>query len=77
MIPAKEHDMKTNMGKFDRALRIVLAAILVWVAFGTGLAAAGGLHWLALAVAAVFAVTAVVGNCPLYSLVGLRTCRDC
>ncbi len=77
MIPAKETDMKTNMGKFDRALRIVLAAILVWVAFGTGLAAAGGLHWLALAVAAVFAVTAVVGNCPLYSLVGLRTCRDC
>ena len=69
--------MKTNMGKLDRGLRILVALILVWVAFGTSVAAAGGLHWLALIVAAIFVLTSVVGMCPLYSLVGLKTCRDC
>ncbi|MGB2203378.1 MAG: YgaP family membrane protein [Pseudooceanicola atlanticus] len=65
--------MKTNMGKLDRGLRIVVALILVWVAFGTSVAAAGVLHWLALIVAAIFVLTSVVGMCPLYSLVGLKT----
>ena len=69
--------MTTNMGKLDRGLRLVVAAVLVWAAFGTAVAAAGVLHWLALIVAAVFVLTALVGNCPLYSIVGLRTCRDC
>lgn len=67
--------MTKNMSTLDRGLRLVVAAILVWVAFGTGFAAAGVLHWLALAVAAIFALTALVGNCPLYSIVGIKTCR--
>lgn len=69
--------MSTNMGKADRALRIVIALVLLFVAFGTSFAAAGLLHWLAIIVAAVFVVTSVVGNCPLYSIIGLKTCRDC
>ena len=32
--------------------------------------------WM-LAVAVVFTVTALVGNCPLYRIIGLKTCRDC
>lgn len=67
--------MRTNMGTIDRGLRLVIAAVLVYAAFGTAVAAAGALHWLALAVAAVFTLTAVVGNCPLYSILGIRTCR--
>jgi len=66
--------MTTNMGKSDRAIRLIVAALLVYVAFGTGIAAAGILHWLALAVAAVFTVTALIGTCPLYSIIGIRTC---
>ena len=32
--------------------------------------------WLAaVLVAAVFALTAAAGHCPLYRIVGLRTCR--
>ncbi|MEO0866443.1 MAG: DUF2892 domain-containing protein [Pseudomonadota bacterium] len=27
--------------------------------------------------AAVFTLTALVGNCPLYSIVGIKTCKDC
>ena len=66
--------MTTNMGKTDRAIRLIVAALLVYVAFGTGIAAAGILHWLALAVAVIFTVTALIGNCPLYSILGIRTC---
>lgn len=69
--------MTTNMGKIDRGGRIALAAVLLALAFGTNLLGVGVLFWLALAVAAIFAITAFVGNCPLYSIVGLKTCRDC
>ena len=31
----------------------------------------------AIAVAAVFILTSLVGMCPLYSIIGLKTCRDC
>ncbi|WP_171125030.1 MULTISPECIES: DUF2892 domain-containing protein [unclassified Ruegeria] len=69
--------MITNMGKLDRGLRIAVAVILLFVAFGTGMAGSGLLFWLAVIVAAVFGVTALVGNCPIYSIVGLKTCKDC
>ena len=66
--------MTTNMGKLDRVIRLIVAALLVVAAFGSGIAAAGILHWLALAVAAVFTVTALIGTCPLYSIIGIKTC---
>lgn len=69
--------MTTNMGKTDRGLRLVIAAALLFLAFGTSVLGAGILFWLALVVAAVFTLTAFVGNCPLYSIVGLKTCKDC
>ena len=67
--------MTTNMGRSDRALRLVAAAVLIFIAFSVQVAAAGLLHWGLLAVAAVMAVTALIGVCPLYSVFGLRTCR--
>lgn len=67
--------MTTNMGKLDRAGRLVLAAALLFLAFGTDVLGAGALYWVALAVAGVFTLTALAGNCPLYSLLGIRTCR--
>lgn len=69
--------MINNMGKVDRGGRLVIAAVLLVLAFGTNVLGAGILFWLALIVAAVFTLTALVGNCPLYSIVGLKTCRDC
>ena len=69
--------MTTNMGKFDRGVRLVIVAALLFVALGTALLGSGLLFWLALVVAAVFTLTAFVGNCPLYSIVGLKTCEDC
>lgn len=67
--------MARNMGTLDRGLRIVAALVLLWAAFGTAFAAAGILHWVLIAIAAVFILTALIGNCPLYSIVGIKTCR--
>ena len=69
--------MTTNMGKVDRGGRLAIAAVLVLLAFGTSVLGSGILFWIALAVAAVFTLTAFVGNCPLYSVIGLKTCKDC
>lgn len=69
--------MKTNMGILDRTLRLLAAVVLLWAAFGTTFAATGFLHWLFIGIAAIFALTGVVGNCPIYSAIGIRTCRDC
>ncbi|MAC77971.1 MAG: bifunctional protein GlmU [Rhodobacteraceae bacterium] len=67
--------MPVNMGKADRAIRIAVALVLLYLAFATTVAAAGLLHWIAIAVAAVFILTSLVGVCPLYSVIGLKTCR--
>ncbi|MEM8569648.1 MAG: DUF2892 domain-containing protein [Pseudomonadota bacterium] len=69
--------MTTNMGKLDRGGRLAIAAALVLLAFATNLLGGGVLFWIALVVAAVFTLTAFVGNCPLYSILGFKTCRDC
>ncbi|MFO8126128.1 DUF2892 domain-containing protein [Yoonia sp.] len=69
--------MTTNMGKIDRVGRLAIAAVLLFLAVGTNVLGTGILFWLAVIVAAVFALTALVGSCPLYSIIGLKTCRDC
>ncbi|MFI0396389.1 YgaP family membrane protein [Paracoccus jiaweipingae] len=66
--------MTKNMGNIDRILRLIVAAVLLYLAFGTQYAAAGALHWIAIVVAAVFIVTSLIGNCPLYSIIGIKTC---
>ena len=67
--------MTKNMGTLDRGLRIAAALVLLYLAFGTAFAATGILHWLFIAIAVVFLITSVIGNCPLYSIVGIKTCR--
>ena len=67
--------MTRNMGMLDRGLRVGAALILLYLAFGTAFAAAGFLHWLLIAVATVFLLTSIVGNCPLYRVIGVKTCR--
>lgn len=69
--------MTTNMGKIDRGGRLAIAAFLLYLALGTSVLAGGIFFWLAVVVAIVFTVTAFVGNCPLYALVGLQTCKNC
>lgn len=66
--------MIKNMGNTDRILRLIVAAVLLYLAFGTQYAATGLWHWVAIVVAAVFIITSLIGNCALYSIFGIRTC---
>ena len=61
--------MKTNVGTLDRVLRIGLGiALLAWM-----LAGEGDARWRG-AIGLVPLVTGMLGFCPLYRLLGLRTC---
>lgn len=57
-----------NVGTFDRWLRVALGACLISIVF-TGPETAWG--WLGL----IPLMTGLLGQCPLYSLLGIRTCR--
>lgn len=60
--------MNRNMGRLDRALRVALGIVLI------GLALAGPqspLGWIGI----IPLATATIGWCPLYSMLGIRTCR--
>jgi hypothetical protein len=69
--------MIANVGTVDRAVRLVLGAALVAAAIFSGLAFFDGavLKYGAVVVGLVLAVTAVVRICPLYSALGVRTCK--
>ncbi len=64
--------MKKNMGTADRVIRIIIAAT-VGVLFFTGVIP-GTLGIVLLILAGVFVLTSLISFCPLYSLVGIRTC---
>ena len=62
------------MGKLDRSIRVVLAAVLV-VLFFTGYVQ-GAIGYVFLALAMVFLLTSFVNFCPLYALFGMNTCKS-
>ncbi len=67
--------MKTNMGNIDRGLRIAIA-LVIGVLFAMGhLALSSTLGIILAVVAGIFGLTALIGNCPLYSILGLSTCK--
>lgn len=71
--------MTTNVGTLDRVLRAALGIVLLYLAFASGLPvfAAPFAKYAAAAVGIVMLGTATLRICPLYLLVGLKTCRDC
>lgn len=65
--------MKKNMGGSDRLIRLIVALIVVilyWKGF-----IEGTLAYVLLALSAIFVITSLVSFCPLYTLVGLNTCK--
>lgn len=69
--------MTINVGTTDRILRAALGAILLFLAFFSGLPAfdAGVLKYSAAIVGVVMLVVAAVRMCPIYSIFGIKTCR--
>ena len=60
--------MKCNMGTLDRTIRIIAGLALIIAA------AIGQIGWWGSA-GIVPLATGLVGNCPMYSLLGICTCR--
>ena len=69
-VNTRETHMTTNMGGIDRGLRIVVGLALLWYAL---LAPATGYNWIGW-IGVVPLITALIGNCPLYSILGVSTC---
>ena len=65
--------MKKNMGIFDRSIRIIIAAVLVVLYFTNVIS--GVLAIVLLVVAGVFLLTSLISVCPLYLLLGIKTCK--
>lgn len=64
--------MKRNESNQDRGIRAVVGLIALLV----GLFAAGGfLRALLIIVGLVLLITAAMGFCPLYRLLGINTCK--
>jgi len=64
--------MKKNVGNIDRVVRLLLAAVFIAL-FALG-KVEGTLGIVLVALGGVFALTAFVGFCPLYTLFRLSTC---
>lgn len=65
--------MKKNMGTADKIVRLILAAVIV-ILFATDVLP-GVTGIILLIVAAIFALTSLVGTCPLYMIFGISTCK--
>ena len=60
----------TNVGSIDRAVRIIAGIALLWYAL---MAPATGYNWVGW-IGIIPLATALIGNCPLYSIIGVSTC---
>jgi hypothetical protein len=66
--------MTTNVGTVDRVARGLVGIVALLGAFVLGWFS-GWMVWAAAVVAVILLVTASVGTCPLYSLIGVNTCK--
>ena len=66
--------MARNVGTVDRALRAGIGILALLGAFVLGWFS-GWMVWAAAVVGVIMLLTATVGFCPLYRLVGVNTCR--
>ena len=64
----RRRQMKVNMGTVDRGIRAIVGLVLIALVFFGPQTAWGWLGLIPLA-------TALMGNCPAYSILGVKTCK--
>ena len=62
------------MSNLDRMLRIFAAFVFITLYYTDTVTGTPGI--IGLALATIFLGTAILGSCPLYSLLGIRTCPN-
>ncbi|HPT03334.1 MAG TPA: DUF2892 domain-containing protein [Bacteroidales bacterium] len=65
--------MKTNVGKTDRLIRLLLALLGIVLYIFNVITGTAGI--VVLVIAAVLILTALINFCPLYTVFGLSTCK--
>lgn len=65
--------MIKNVGQTDKIIRIVLALVLAGLDFFE--VVTGPFSWILSIVAVILVVTALLGHCPLYKILGKNTCE--
>ena len=65
--------MKKNMGNADRAIRVIVAAVIAVLYFMNIIP--GALGTVLILIAGIFLLTSLVSFCPLYLPFGLSTCK--
>ncbi|MDF1670792.1 MAG: DUF2892 domain-containing protein [Roseovarius sp.] len=63
-------NISRNMGSLDRAVRFAVGALLIVLTLTGNIGVWG---WLGL----VLVGTAFINFCPIYQILGLKTCQDC
>jgi uncharacterized membrane protein YtjA (UPF0391 family) len=66
--------MKKNMGSADKMIRVILALVFGYLYFGGIVTGTLGLVLVIFGV--VFLLTSLVSFCPLYTLIGVKTCKN-
>ncbi|MGB7431084.1 MAG: DUF2892 domain-containing protein [Ahrensia sp.] len=71
--------MTANVGNLDRILRAALGIVLLYLAFFSGFATMSEplFKYGAAIVGVVMLATSSLKLCPLYSIFGIKTCREC
>ncbi|WP_278924373.1 YgaP family membrane protein [Pseudophaeobacter profundi] len=71
--------MTTNVGTIDRILRAALGIVLLYLAFFSGISFfdATLYKYGAAVIGVVMLATSTLKLCPIYSVLGLKTCRSC
>jgi uncharacterized membrane protein len=65
--------MKANMGSTDRIIRLFAASLIAVLYFTNVISGTIGI--IALVIAAVFLITSAISFCPLYTVLGIKTCQ--
>jgi hypothetical protein len=65
--------MKKNIGITDRTIRIIIALVIGFLYYKGILHGTLGIIFVVLAV--VFVLTSLVSFCPIYTLLGINTCK--
>jgi hypothetical protein len=65
--------MKNNIGKLDKGVRVLLAAVVAVLYYFNIIE--GTLAYILMGVAIVLLITNLINFCPLYSIFGINTCK--
>lgn len=71
--------MDVNVGTIDRILRATLGVVLLYLAFFSDLSlfAEPLFKYGAAVIGAVMLATSTLKMCPIFAILGLKTCKDC